>query len=215
MIVGRRLPVENLDDVASADDLLSLARRRRAGADLPPARGQRVAPRGGVLLTAAASCSATWTRTTASAGRCRATPRRSSSRWTTGSRRSIARLRRCEDVYDAFCWVIEHADELGIDPARVLIAGDSAGGNLAAVTALMCREHGARHARRAGADLSGHRAVFDTESYRRRTRPGTSTPATRCSGTGGSTSTTRCRRRSISWRRRGPNRTRACRPRSS
>ena len=44
-----------------------------------------------------------------------------------------------------------------MDPARVLIAGDSAGGNLAAVTALQCREHGGAHARRAGADLSRHR----------------------------------------------------------
>ena len=65
-----------------------------------------------------------------------------------------------EDVFAAWCWVIDHADELGIDPSRVLIAGDSAGGNLAAVTTLMCRERGARDARRAGADLSGHRAVL-------------------------------------------------------
>jgi acetyl esterase len=47
------------------------------------------------------------------------------------------------DVFAVFCWVVSHAVELGIDPARVAIAGDSAGGNLAAVTALLCRERGA------------------------------------------------------------------------
>src|SRR4029077_2404769 len=46
------------------------------------------------------------------------------------------------DAFAVFCWVVTHADDLGIDPASVAIAGDSAGGNLAAVTALLCRERG-------------------------------------------------------------------------
>lgn len=45
-----------------------------------------------------------------------------------------------EDTYGAFAWVTAHADELGIDPQRIAVAGDSAGGNLAAVTAILCRE---------------------------------------------------------------------------
>ncbi len=72
-----------------------------------------------------------------------------------------------QDVFAAFCWVIAHADELGIDPASVLIAGDSAGGNLAAVTALMCREHGAPMPTGQVLIYPVIDPSFDTESYRR------------------------------------------------
>jgi acetyl esterase len=47
-----------------------------------------------------------------------------------------------EDCYAALCWTFEHADELGIDTSRVSVGGGSAGGNLAAVTALMARDRG-------------------------------------------------------------------------
>ena len=37
-----------------------------------------------------------------------------------------------DDCYQGLLWVAEHADELGIDPARIVVAGASAGGGLAA-----------------------------------------------------------------------------------
>lgn len=48
-----------------------------------------------------------------------------------------------DDCYAATVWAVEHAAELGGDPARVAIGGDSAGGNLTAVVAQMARDRGA------------------------------------------------------------------------
>ncbi|MFL0285911.1 alpha/beta hydrolase [Mycobacterium sp. SMC-21] len=47
-----------------------------------------------------------------------------------------------EDVYTVTQWAAAHAAELGGDPAKLVVGGDSAGGNLAAVTALMTRDRG-------------------------------------------------------------------------
>ena len=47
-----------------------------------------------------------------------------------------------DDAWAALRWVAEHAEELGGDPTRIAVAGDSAGGNLSAVMALRARDAG-------------------------------------------------------------------------
>jgi acetyl esterase/lipase len=47
-----------------------------------------------------------------------------------------------EDCYAGLAWTAEHCGELGIDPSHLAIAGASAGGGLAAGTALMARDRG-------------------------------------------------------------------------
>jgi acetyl esterase len=72
-----------------------------------------------------------------------------------------------EDVYAVADWASQQAAALGTDPGHLLVAGDSAGGNLAAVTALMARD-------RDWPAIAGQLLVypviaadFDTASYRR------------------------------------------------
>lgn len=71
-----------------------------------------------------------------------------------------------EDAYAATRWVVDQAQALGVDPRRVAVCGDSAGGNLAAAVALMARD-------RRGPALSFQVLVypitdcdFDRPSYR-------------------------------------------------
>lgn len=47
-----------------------------------------------------------------------------------------------EDCYAGLAWTAEHADELGVDADRIVVAGISAGGGLAAGTVLLARDRG-------------------------------------------------------------------------
>ena len=45
-----------------------------------------------------------------------------------------------EDCYSTYKWVLDNSDMLGIDKSRIMIGGDSAGGNLATAVTLMARD---------------------------------------------------------------------------
>ncbi len=47
-----------------------------------------------------------------------------------------------DDCYEALLWAASHAAELGCDGSRLAVAGDSAGGNLAAAVAIAVRDRG-------------------------------------------------------------------------
>ncbi|MFE3545284.1 alpha/beta hydrolase [Nocardia sp. NPDC059177] len=72
-----------------------------------------------------------------------------------------------DDMLAALRWAAENATSYGGDPARIALAGDSAGGNLAATVAIAVRDGG-------GPELAAQILIypvidddFDTESYRR------------------------------------------------
>ncbi|ANH38144.1 Carboxylesterase NlhH [Nocardioides dokdonensis FR1436] len=70
-----------------------------------------------------------------------------------------------DDALAAYRWLLEHADEVGADTARLAVGGDSAGGNLAAATALAAAEEGLPLALQLLV-YPGTDALRDTESLR-------------------------------------------------
>jgi acetyl esterase len=71
-----------------------------------------------------------------------------------------------EDCYAAARWIAEQGEELGADPRRIAVGGDSAGGNLDAVVALMARERGGPHLLHQLLIYPVTDCAFDTPSYR-------------------------------------------------
>jgi len=63
-----------------------------------------------------------------------------------------------EDCYAATSWAAAHAGELNANAAHIVLAGDSAGGNMVAVTALMARDRG-------GPPLCGQLMIVPVTGY--------------------------------------------------
>ncbi len=71
-----------------------------------------------------------------------------------------------EDVYAALVDLQARAAELGVDGSRLAVAGDSAGGNLSAAVAIMCRDRGGPALAMQGLIYPVTNYSFDTNSYR-------------------------------------------------
>lgn len=70
-----------------------------------------------------------------------------------------------EDCYAALCWLVDHAAEIGVDPGRVAIGGESAGGNLAAVCCLLARDRGGPVVCHQWLDVPGTDATLSQEGH--------------------------------------------------
>jgi len=69
-----------------------------------------------------------------------------------------------DDCYESLLWVISNAEELKIDPTKVGVMGDSAGGNLASAVALKARDNGVKLALQVLIYPCNERN-FETQSY--------------------------------------------------
>ncbi|MCZ8518466.1 MULTISPECIES: alpha/beta hydrolase [Paenibacillus] len=71
-----------------------------------------------------------------------------------------------EEVYAVVEWVAKNGRDLGLDPNRLAVAGDSVGGNMTAAVTLMAKERGGPAIRQQLLFYPVTDASFDTESYR-------------------------------------------------
>lgn len=72
-----------------------------------------------------------------------------------------------DDAVAALGWLADAAPGLGIDPARIVVAGDSAGGNLAAALCLVARDRGLHPVAGQALLYPVIEPNFETEGYRR------------------------------------------------
>jgi acetyl esterase/lipase len=70
-----------------------------------------------------------------------------------------------EQSYAVLRWVAEHGPTRGLDPARIAIAGDSVGGNMATAVTLLNKERGGPIVQRQLLFYPVTDAAFETESY--------------------------------------------------
>ena len=68
-------------------------------------------------------------------------------------------------AYAATSWVAAHGSEIGVDGRRLAVAGNSVGGNMAAVVALMAKDRGRPNIRCQVLLWPVTNAAFDTASY--------------------------------------------------
>ncbi|KAB8195537.1 alpha/beta hydrolase fold domain-containing protein [Nonomuraea phyllanthi] len=71
-----------------------------------------------------------------------------------------------DQIYAAAQWVMEHGGEKRLDPTRTAVCGDSVGGNMATVLAMMARERGDVRLRGQCMFYPVTDAALDTESYK-------------------------------------------------
>lgn len=88
------------------------------------------------------------------------------------------------DCRAAARWLAGNAEGLGLDPARLAVGGDSAGGNLAAALTLLARDEG-------GPALCHQLLVYPNTDHRA------------ASAAAGSSTTTRCSSTAVRWRGTG------------
>ena len=142
-VAARRVPVTNSDDVASATDRAVPGPGGDIGVRIYQPHGEPPEDRAAVVFCHGGGF--VFCDIESHDGFCRALARGSQAVVVSVDYRLApehAAPAAALDAYTVFYWVVEHAAELGIDPTRTAVAGDSAGGNLAAVTAILCRDRG-------------------------------------------------------------------------
>lgn len=70
-----------------------------------------------------------------------------------------------EEAYATAQWVVDHGQQRGLDSSRIVIVGDSCGGNMAAVLSIMARQRGGPKFLAQALIYPVTDAEFDNESY--------------------------------------------------